>query len=252
MPASHSHTRRLATPLLLALGLGARASAQTPRTVRSDTHEWLDLTADAWFTRTLGLQGEALIERTDLGTEPQSTELRLGVQRAFGSSVRLAVGGTFIHTSRYGPFPARAPFDEYRSWLQATIEQRFAHATLSHRYRAEERWIERPVATGPSDIAFALRARYQARLTVPLAPPTRPRSPYVALSDEVFLVAGPHAPNNLLDQNRAYGGLGVRWSPMLRAELGYLNQAILRSNGTQVENNHTLQLSLALTRAASR
>jgi hypothetical protein len=167
--------------------------------------------------------------------------------------VRLAVGGTYVHNSPYGPFPARAPFHEYRSWVQATIEQQLTHLTLAHRYRLEERWVERPSASGESgDVAFAWRMRYQFRSTIPLSAATHRRAPYLGLSDEVFLVAGPHAPANLLDQNRAYAGVGVRWSPALRAEIGYLNQAIVRADGHQVENNHTLQLTMNLTRAARR
>jgi hypothetical protein len=219
--------------------------------VRSATNTWLSVTGDIWATPTLGIQTELLYERSDFGEDPQQVELRLGLQRAVGQSVRLAAGGTFIHTSPYGPFPARAPFEEYRSWVQATVEHRLAKLTLAHRYRLEERWIERPSTTGgESDIAFGLRLRYQARATIPLASASHPHAPYVAASDEIFLVAGPHAPYNLVDQNRAYVGVGVRWSPALRSEIGYLNQAILRANGTQVENNHTVQLSVAITRAA--
>jgi hypothetical protein len=255
-PVPHSVARARSARLLLSLGLAVvarptRVDAQ--RTIRSEVNAWLDVTSDVWLTPTIGLQGEALVERAERARVPQQTELRLGVQRALGPSVRLAVGGTFIHTSPYGPFPARAPFDERRTWVQATVEQRFTKLVFAHRYRLEERWIERPSATGgASDYAFALRFRYQARATIPLAPATRPRGPYLAASDEIFLVAGPHASNNLVDQNRAYAGIGLRWSPMLRGEIGYLNQAILRANGTQVENNHTLQLSLNVARAAKR
>jgi hypothetical protein len=247
------NARHLATTFLaLALAAPAHAArAQSRRTVRSETNTWLSVTGDVWATPTLGIQTELLYERSDFGRDPQQVELRLGVQRALGPSVRLAVGGTFIHSSPYGPFPARAPFDEYRSWLQATVEHRLAKLTLAHRYRLEERWIERPSSTGgAADIAFGLRLRYQARATIPLASARHLHAPYVGASDEIFLVAGPHAPYNLVDQNRAYLGVGLRWSPALRTELGYLNQAILRANGTQVENNHTLQLSVALTRAA--
>jgi hypothetical protein len=250
MSAPRLDTALLALAIVLPTG---RTRAQTTRTVRSETNAWLSLSSDVSLTPTLGVQTEALIERSELGRRPQQIEVRAGVQRAFGATVRLAAGGTLIHNSPYGPFPARAPFDEYRTWVQATVEQRLSKLSLAHRYRLEERWIERPPATGGApDLAFGLRLRYQARATIPLVPASRPRGPFVAASDELFIVAGPHAPNNLLDQNRAYVGLGMRWSPALRGEVGYLNQAILRANGTQVENNHTLQLSMNFTRAARR
>jgi hypothetical protein len=238
--------------------LAARAHAQTtPRTVRSEANAWLVTSADVWATPQWGLQTELMYERSDLGAAPQQIEYRLGVQRMLHSGARLAVGGTFVHNSPYGPFPARTAFPEYRIWEQATMDQRLGVVSLSHRYRLEERWIDRPIiaATGPTgrtDPSYTLRGRYQLRATVPLTRAAAPHSLYAAGAEEVFLGFGPHTPLNVLDQNRLSVGAGVRWSPVLRTELGYLYQVILRSDGKQVENNHTLQLSLALTRAAAR
>jgi hypothetical protein len=248
---SRRHLALVALPLAL---LSPRAQAQ--RTARSETNGWLDATSDVWLTPKTGLQGEALIERSDMALDPMQVELRLGLQRALHSGARIAMGGTFVHNSPYGPFPARLAFREYRVWQQLTMDQRVGAVSLTHRYRFEQRWVEKPSATTlpgeHMDLAFGLRTRYQLRGTVPLQGSTAPHPLFAAGSDEVFVSLGPHAPLNLLDQNRAYVGLGSRWSPSVRAELGYLYQTILRADGRNVENNHTIQLSLALTRAAPR
>jgi hypothetical protein len=46
--------------------------------------------------------------------------------------------------------------------------------------------------------------------------------------------------NNVFDQNRAFAGVGYRWSPVLRAEVGYQHHYVLRASGAQAERNHTL------------
>ena len=221
------HALRALVPLL---ALAPLAHAQTTdRVVRSEANAWLVASADLWATPEWGLQTELMYERSDFGAAPQQIEYRLGVQRMLHSGARLAFGGTYVHNSPYGPFPARVAFDEYRTWEQATVDQRVGAVSLTHRYRLEQRWIERPVlgATGQSighDASYTMRARYQIRGTVPITPAARPRSLYASGSEEVFLGLGPHTPLNLLDQNRLTLGLGVRWSPVVRSELGYMNQ----------------------------
>jgi hypothetical protein len=49
---------------------------------------------------------------------------------------------------------------------------------------------------------------------------------------------------NVFDQNRAYAGVGYQAGRHTRLEAGYLNQLVLRANGLEMENNHTLQLAL--------
>jgi hypothetical protein len=248
--------RRIVRHALVAAALAPTAApAQSPRVVRSQANAWLVGSADVWATPHWGLQSEVMYERSELGAAPQQIEVRAGLQRLLHSGARVAVGGTFVHNSPYGPFAARASSSEYRAWEQLTIDQRTGVVSLTHRYRFEQRWVERPLgatATGApaTDVAYGLRLRYQARATVPLTPTSRPHPLYAIASDEVFLSLGPHAPLNLLDQNRAYLGAGVRWSPRLRTELGYMDQVILRADGRQVENNNTLHVAFGLTRPA--
>lgn len=240
---------RLLAALVLVPVVSLRA--QSERVVRSETNAWLDANADVWLTPRWGAQGQFLYERSDYGAEPMVVEARLGVQRRL-STFRLAVGGTYIHTSPYGPFRGRGPTNESRAWEQLSLDGRLGHVALAHRVRLEERWLGRPQAAGVApDILFSLRARYQFRGTVPLTPSAK-RPLYAAGGDEIFVSFGAHGPAHPLDQNRAYLGAGVRWSPSLRTELGYLNQRIMRANGQQVENNHTAQLTLGYTRAARK
>ena len=68
---------------------------------------------------------------------------------------------------------------------------------------------------------------------------------YLTAYDEIFINFGRVVRYNVFDQNRLFAGVGYQWSPKLRAEAGYLNQFVLRSNGTDAERNHTLFLGFA-------
>jgi hypothetical protein len=257
----HSFLLRSATALA-ALAVAARVGAQpAPREVGSSANAWLDVGADVWLTPAYDLQVGGKVQRAELGASPQQAELRVGVLRPVGRRFRVAIGGLLARSSPYGPFPAAAPFGERRLWQHLLQDQRVGGVALQHRYRIEERWIERPrspvaatgdAASGDPDVAFALRARYQLRATTPLGRGTGAHVPYAALYEEVLKSVGPHASTNLIDQNRAYAGVGMRWSSAVRTEVGYLNQWILRANGRQLEHGHTVQLSLGLTRLAPR
>jgi hypothetical protein len=254
------HTFRLRSLAVLAALAAAAARAraqQAPRAVGSSANAWFDVSSDVWLTPAYDLQIGGRVQRAELGAAPQQAELRVGLLRPVGRRFRVVVGGQVAHYSPYGPFPAAAPFEETRLWQHVLQDQRVGRVAVQHRYRFEERWIGRPAPPGAGgagrpDVAFALRARYQLKATVPLGPARAARAPYVAASDEVLKSVGPHASPNLVDQNRAYVGAGVRWSRVLRGEVGYLNQRILRANGRQLEHGHTVQLSLGLTRPAPR
>lgn len=252
--------RARAAPALAALALAAaRAGAQqAPREVGSSANVWFDVSSDVWLTPVYDLQIGGRVQRAELGAAPQQAEIRVGLQRSVGRRFRVAGGGVLVHNSPYGPFPAPAPYGERRLWQHVLQDQRVGRVALQHRYRIEERWTVRPLlprgagGAAESDVVFALRARYQLKATVPLGPAKAAHAPYVAASDEALKSVGPHASSNLVDQNRAYVGVGVRWSSVLRGEAGYLNQRILRANGRQLEHGHTVQLSLGLTRLPPR
>ena len=243
--------------LLLATPAARAQEGGIPREVGSSANAWLDVATDVWVTPDLAVQLGGKVQRAELGAAPQQAEIRLGLQRAVGRRVRVAAGGLLAHNSPYGPFPAAGPSNERRLWQHLLLDQRVGRVTLQHRARLEERWIERPqplvdgVATDP-DISFGLRARYRLQATTPLGSGTGAHAPYVAVYDELLKSVGPHASTSLIDQNRAYAGVGVRWSPAVRTELGYVEQRILRRNGRQLEHGHTLSLTLAFTRPAPR
>jgi hypothetical protein len=245
----------LVTIAALALAAPTARAQGAARREGSSANAWFELTSDVWLTPAYDLQIAGKVQRAALGADPQEAELRVGVVHPLGPRFRVAAGGLVAHNSPYGPFPAAAPYGERRLWQYVLQDQRLGRVALQHRYRIEERWIDHPLppvagAEVDPDVAFSLRARYQLRATAPLGPATAAHPAYASAYDELLKSVGPHASTNVIDQNRVYAGVGVRWSRLVRAEAGYLNQRILRANGRQLEHGHTAQLALWLTRPA--
>ena len=88
---------------------------------------------------------------------------------------------------------------------------------------------------------FSNRARYNLKATMaPGGGAPKDGKPYLFASDEVFLNFGRNIQYNIFDQNRVIGGVGFRFSKMLSAELSYLNQIVLKSNGTDEERHNII------------
>ncbi len=64
------------------------------------------------------------------------------------------------------------------------------------------------------------------------------------VNDEVFLGFGKDIGKNILDQNRFITAVGYQFSPNFNFQMGYLNQFVVKSNGIQMERNHTFWTSI--------
>lgn len=92
----------------------------------------------------------------------------------------------------------------------------------------EQRWIGRyssAALTKEDDFFYVNRLRYMFRMQLPLKGTTMAdKTPYAALYDEIFLGFGKNVNENVFDQNRVGAVLGYRFSPMFRAEAGFISQ----------------------------
>jgi hypothetical protein len=131
---------------------------------------------------------------------------------------------------------------EHRIWQQYIYaHQPWKGAALIHRFRLEQRFIERQ-----TDDLFSQRLRYFVRLMQPLRKQDGAftKGMFAAIQNEVFLNLqnNEQLNSNVFDQNRAYLAVGYRTSNSFDIEVGYLNQAI---NGAVVSStNNAIQLAL--------
>lgn len=114
---------------------------------------------------------------------------------------------------------------EHRIWEQYIYKHKVNTANFSHRFRLEQRFIER----ANNEDLFAQRFRYFFRIILPLQKDKQnfDKGPFAALQNEVFLnVQHKNELNGyVFDQNRAYLAAGYRFGPKLDIELGYMNQS---------------------------
>jgi len=112
-------------------------------------------------------------------------------------------------------------FSEHRIYQQFITKQKFGRFSWQHRYRFEQRFLKDD---------FKMRFRYFLGLNVALSKPTvSAKTLYFSFYNEIFLNTEP----SVFDRNRIYGGLGYKFSKLVRTELGYMSQIYEKSNRGQ-------------------
>lgn len=102
--------------------------------------------------------------------------------------------------------------NEHRIYQQFISKQNIGRLNLQHRYRFEQRFIEKD---------FKLRFRYFLAFNIPLnRKELMDKTLYLSAYNEIFLTTK----DKVFERNRLYGGLGYKLNNRLRFELGYMNQ----------------------------
>jgi len=131
---------------------------------------------------------------------------------------------------------------EHRIWEQYVFKHKIKAISASHRFRLEQRFIER----NNTDDLFAQRFRYFFRFLIPLEKGVIKfeKGLFLAIQNEIFLNIQHKDQLNgqLFDQNRAYAAAGYRFSKKLDIEAGYMNQS---SKGINYNTaNNIIQLAV--------
>jgi Protein of unknown function (DUF2490) len=221
------------------------AQAST-RTFVPQYHGWLVFNSEPRFSKQWGMRAELILRRAESGKVWQQIQTRVAPVWNPRPDLQLSVGYLFSRNFPYGKYPVAHVFSENRLYEQLLLRSEFGRFVLMHRYRIEQRWNRpwRQLGTpdaGPVTV-YVNRARYFTRLTRPLGKSAI--GPYAAVSGEVFAGFGRNVGPNILEQARAYGGLGWQLNSAMAVEAGYLHQLIQQGNGQIFEANNTLQLTL--------
>lgn len=178
-------------------------------------------------------------------TEIQQILLRGGVDHYFNSSFSVTAGYGHVFTYPYGEQPIAREFHEHRVWQQALIKHEYERIAVSHRYRLEQRWLQKQQADLRDEHLYVNRLRYRAGLNIRVNhKAAEQRTIFIALANEAFVNFGKNVNYNILDQNRAYAGIGCHLTRNIETQAGYLNHLVFKGNGIDYENNHTYQLSI--------
>lgn len=228
------------------------AAAATPlaaqlRQTATNVNAWVSYYGDLELTDKWGLIWDASMRRSGPFDEMYAVFARGGVTYALAPSARVAAGFSRSETWPYGELPIAYRTPERRIWEQLQLSHAVGRLGITHRYRLEQRWQGRkdPPDDQVANWVRTNRFRYQLRATLPLAGKTLdPREWYLTAADEVFIAFGSNVQYNVFDQNRAAVGLGYRANRIFRFEVGYLEHLSAKSSGRQLEDNHTLTLSV--------
>lgn len=219
--------------------------AQSVRQFDDQFHAWYVLMGNHTLTDHIRIHTEAQFRRAGIITPTQQHLFRVGIDYKLNNNLILTAGYCYVYTGSYGKQPAVIPFNEHRGWEQLVLLHKVGRAGIQHRYRLENRWIERYDASLQSNkVFYANRFRYRLQITIPLNKSELSRGTIFAVAnDELWVNFGKEIRFNVFDQNRAYAGLGFQINKTCNVQLGYLNQLIFKSDGMRVENNHILQLA---------
>lgn len=190
----------------------------------------------------LGAHFDLQVRTADRWDYVRQVIIRPGVTYSFNPRQNVTLGYANINTFTRLVGVSDNQLTENRIWEQFIQTHKIKKVFAMHRFRLEQRFIERRGAEN----LFSQRFRYFARFVVPFKKYDQvfAKGPYIAGQNELFL----HLQNkndlnkSTFDQNRAYVAAGIRLSPKIDVEIGYLNQYI---NGpSNYTTNHVAQLGI--------
>ena len=214
---------------------GLIGHAQT--TIDDQLHGWVVYQGNHKLNEQWDLHTEYQWRRADGFADWQQSLARVGLDYKLNPNCTVTGGYAWVVSYPYGSQPIANRTNENRVWQQVILKQPIGNLQVQHRYRLEQRWI---------DTQFKQRIRYRAQCIIPLQKTYLEQSKglFMNVNDEVFLGFGKDIGKNILDQNRFIVALGYKVNPNFNFQMGYLNQFVVKSNGIQMERNHTLWTSI--------
>jgi hypothetical protein len=180
-----------------------------------------------------GIQGDIQYRHWNLGGDLEQLLLRGGAYYKDKKTNALYTLG-IAHIASGVPGESEEISQEFRSYGEYLHPHKLGERFyLTHRFRAEARWIESQ--------DFRDRFRYALFVNIPINQKSLlPKTYYVALYNELFLNGFSSANPRTYDRNRAYFGLGYVLNPKVRFQLGFMNQDThsTQKNQWQVSVHH--------------
>ncbi|WP_316734996.1 DUF2490 domain-containing protein [Pedobacter aquatilis] len=232
----------LAIVLIMVFG---KLSAQT----QHQNTGWFMFVNNTKFNEKWGLHFDFQLRTADDWVHTRNILIRPGITYYVNRNQNVTLG--YLLTQTYNPefdFIDVSPgvilnktANEHRIWEQYIINHKIKSGFATHRFRLEQRFVQRSMALpGVEPDFFAQRFRYFFRLIQPLQKTETnfTKGAFVALQNEVFLNLQNKSElnGNVFDQNRAYLAVGYRFSKQFDIEAGYMNQATKGRTSNMMNN----------------
>ena len=229
--------------------LSLAANAQE-KNIDTQFNSWYMYFGNHRISEKFGIHSEYQYRRHGLISDWQQSLLRVGLDWHVAPNTMITGGYGWIRSFPYGEQPIAFTFDEHRIWQQLILNHSTGRFYFQHRYRIEQRFLERITADTNGDpvddgYVFRNRARYRFFVAIPISrKELADNTLFAAFYDEVFLGFGKGIRRNVLDQNRLFLALGWRSNKDFNVQFGYLNHFVFKADGINQERNHTLQLAV--------
>lgn len=238
--------KKLISTSLVLLFLVGGSFAQ--KLISNQNNAWVLYTGNHKLSNKFGVHTEYQWRRADLFNEWQQSLARFGLEYYYNQNCSFTVGYASIISYQYGAQPINHQTTENRIWEQINLKNQYGRFDMQHRYRMEQRLIDNwsesfgELVQGKDN--FRNRIRYRMMINLPLTRKEMANNTlFLNVNNELFLGFGKGIAKNILDQNRFISALGWRFNPNFNIQIGYLNQMIFKSDGINIERNHTLWLS---------
>lgn len=178
-----------------------------------------------------GIHAEAQYRNHNVIGDLEQLLLRTGLRYHLkDASATFTLGYGNITTESVGE--PNNTFYENRIYQEALLKQNVSIASLNHRFRYEQRFVDNQ--------DFRTRLRYALFVNIPLSDKKfSPGAFYIPIYNEIFINGEKMGNIEYFDRNRLYGGLGYVWKENLRVQVGIMEQT-LNSNYSKTQ----LQFSL--------
>ncbi len=208
--------------LVVLLAGGYIARAQSP--VKTHHHQdliWVGYYPKLELSRQWAVDGDLQLRRKDWGQEWSQKAIRTGASYRLNENLVFSGGIGYVQHHKNGIIQK-----EYRPYQQIIVLNNFSGIKLDHRYRFEQRWLERMVPLeggGGDNLLFNYRLRYKVGIGVPVRFRGSETSWSLYADNEILVNLGEEVFINLFDQNRFSLGLAYQLNENIKVQLGYMN-----------------------------
>lgn len=176
------------------------------------TGNWLMYFGQNRITDKISIHTEAQYRNHTIS--PTNTEqllLRTGVNYHLKSAM-ITAGYGHIGSHVYKSEQKSPEVEEHRIWQQLITKNKLGRIKLEHRYRVEQRWVNKE---------YKNRLRYRLMAFIPLnSKKVEVGTVFLGVYDEIFL----NTKQTYFDRNRLYGALGYQMNNYTGMQVGMLHQ----------------------------
>lgn len=185
---------------------------------QNDNGNWLMYFGTNKISEKLSLHSEIQYRNHTISpTNIEQLLLRTGLNYHFNSNALATFGYAHIGNYEFESEQKSPESEEHRIWQQFLTSNNIGSIKLEHRYRFEERFIEKD---------FKTRFRYRIMLFVPINKKQIEKgSLYLGAYNELFI----NDKSRFFDRNRLYFGLGYQYEKNIHFQIGFLRQEVQSS-----------------------